>query len=130
MKPLIRIKESWKILNTATKVLVFIALACLFHTIFAVFFDNDHAAPSDVAIRSIMSSIFGYIFGSQVTENSNIENKKTQTIIASIVAILCLVVAIASHWLNVNQISASAVELRNLLFSAVGFLLGRAKGTE
>jgi hypothetical protein len=122
------IKEFISSANLAIKSLIIIGFIALAETILTIFFDpNDQNSPTSVSIRSIMSSIFGFIFGTQVTENSNITSKKLQTLLSCIVAIVCLFTCIAIHWLDANQTGASAVEIRNLLFASVGFLLSRAK---
>ncbi|KZL90694.1 hypothetical protein [Clostridium magnum] len=122
------IKEYIGSVNMAVKSLIIIGFIALAETILTIFFDPyNQTSPTDVSIRSVMSSIFGFIFGAQTTENSNITSKKLQTFISCTVAIICLLTSVAVHWLNVNQTGASAVEIRNLLFASVGFLLSRAK---
>jgi len=124
------IKEYVSSVNMAVKALIIIGFVALTETTLSIFFDSNQNSPTDVAIRSIMSSIFGFIFGAQTTENINITSKKLQTLIASIVAIICLLSSVAVHWLSSNQYGASAVEIRNLLFASVGFLLSRAKSID
>ncbi|GFP75320.1 hypothetical protein [Clostridium fungisolvens] len=119
----------YKNTNLATKALITIGMIALIETVLTVFLDTSQTSPNAIAIRSVMSSIFGFIFGSQLSENSNIENINIQTQIAILVALICLITSIIAHWLNVNQVGAASVEIRNLLFSAVGFLLSRAKHT-
>jgi hypothetical protein len=46
---------------------------------------------------------------------------------ALIVSLICLTTIILGQLFYVNQGGAALVEIRNLLFSAVGFLLSRAK---
>ena len=117
-------------INLATKSLIIIGMICLIETVFSVFLDINQTTPNDIAIRSVMSSIFGFIFGSQLSENSNVANRNIQTQIAFTVSLICLIASIAGHWLFVNQDGAASVEIRNLLFSAVGFLLSRAKHSD
>ncbi|MBV7275930.1 hypothetical protein [Clostridium thailandense] len=122
------IKEYLNSTTIAVKALIIIGFVALTETFLTIFFDSSNQnSPSDVAIRSIMSNIFGFIFGTQTTENSNISNKNLQTITACIVAAICLLITIAVHWLGLDQNGSSIVEIRNLLFASVGFLLGRAK---
>ncbi|QAA32442.1 hypothetical protein [Clostridium manihotivorum] len=128
MKSLLRrFVRFYKGLNLATRALIIVGMISLVETVLTVFFDANQTSPNSIAIRSVMSSIFGFIFGSQLSENSNLENVNIQTQIAIIVAIVCLATSIAGHWVYINQAGAAAVEIRNLLFSAVGFLLSRAK---
>lgn len=122
------IKEYISSTTIAVKALIIIGFIALAETILTIFFDSSNQnSPTDIAVRSVMSSIFGFIFGAQTTENSNINNKNLQTIIACVVAIICLLISIAIHWLGLNQSGESTVEIRNLLFASVGFLLGRAR---
>jgi hypothetical protein len=122
--------EFYKSINLATKSLIIIGMVSLIETVLTVFLDIQQTSPNDIAIRSIMSSIFGFIFGSQLSENSNVGNRNIQTQISLIVSLMCLTTIILGHWLYVNQDGAAMVEIRNLLFSAVGFLLSRAKNSD
>jgi ABC-type cobalamin transport system permease subunit len=122
-----KFKKFYESINLTTKSLIIIGLICLFETVITVFFDTHQTSPNDIAVRSVMSSIFGFIFGSQLSENSNMENRNIQTLIAFVVSMVCLITIIAGHWLHAKQDGAALVEIRNLLFSAVGFMLSRAK---
>ena len=62
--------------------------------------------------------------------NSSIKNKKFQTFAASAVALGSLLVVMLTQWVPVNQSGASLVEIRNLMFSSVGFLVSRSKSIE
>ena len=131
MKHMIKkINNFYKSIDLSTKSLILIGMISLIQTVISIFFDAQQISPNDVAIRSIMASIFGFIFGSQLSENSNIKNKNIQTITAISVALVCLITSILSHWFELSQDTAAVVEIRNLLFSAVGFLLSRAKRVE
>ncbi|MGG7178608.1 hypothetical protein ACQPU1_13485 [Clostridium paraputrificum] len=113
----------------ATKVILLIGIICLINTILSIFFSSTFASPADVAIRSVMSSIFGYILGDHCLPN-NFGNNGIQVSIASIVALFCMAAIILLYWTDISQSSAAAVEIRNLLFSSVGFLISKAKGEE
>jgi hypothetical protein len=124
------ITEYCRTISLATKALIFIGIISLIETVIAIFFDVDQTSPNDVAIRSVMSNIFGFVFGAQLSENSNVKNRHLQTVVAVIVAAICITTLILGHWIDVDQTGAASVEIRNLLFSAVGFLLSRAKSIE
>jgi hypothetical protein len=131
MKQMIReIKDYCKSISLATKALIFIGITSLIQTVVTIFFDIDQTSPNDIAIRSVMSNIFGFIFGAQLSENSNVKNRQLQTLVAIIVASISLATLVLGHWVDVSQIGAASVEIRNLLFSAVGFLLSRAKSVD
>lgn len=124
------ITEYCRTISLATKALIFIGIISLIETVMAIFLDVDQTSPNDVAIRSVMSNIFGFLFGAQLSENSNVKNRHLQTLVSVIVAAICITTLILGHWIDVDQTGASSVEIRNLLFSAVGFLLSRAKSIE
>lgn len=126
----IKFIKFYKSINKVIKSLIIIGLLSLTETVFTVFWDAEQTSPNDIAVRSVMSSIFGFIFGSQLSENSNVKNRNIQTKIAFTVALICLATLILGHWFNVNQNGAATVEIRNLLFSAVGFLLSSAKHSD
>lgn len=127
-KTMSSIKKYFNCTNSATRALIFLGILSLIHTIITVFFDFSQGSPSDVAIRSVMSNIFGFIFGEQTVENSNMKNKNSQTCLAFIIALACLVVSMISHWIRrISPTNVALIELRNLLFVSLGFLLSRAK---
>ncbi|MFA9397211.1 MAG: hypothetical protein ACERKV_02965 [Clostridiaceae bacterium] len=126
-KYLLYIKNKMSSICLCLKCLILISFISLINTSLTVFFSFAQSDPSDVAIRSVMSSIFGFIFGSQFSDNKNINDKTIQIIIASIVSLICLTVSILSHWLHMPQETPAAVEIRNLLFASVGFLLSKSK---
>lgn len=111
----------------ASKVIIFLALASFLFTIFSVFHTEYFTDPSLITIRSIMSSIFGYLFGDNILDSSKQSSKNLYTIVASIIAILALITIMLSSLLPVEQDSAAIVEVRNTLFSSVGFLISKAK---
>lgn len=122
-----KLKYFWKNTNLATRSLLLLGFLSLIQIICTIFLGYGESTAADVTIRSIASSIFGFVFGDQSIDNSNIASKEIQIIIASIVALITLLVVIFSLWLNVEQSSGPLSEIRNLLFGAVGFLISRAK---
>lgn len=126
----IKFIKFYKSINKVIKSLIIIGLLSLTETVFTVFWDAEQTSPNDIAVRSVMSSIFGFIFGSQLSENSNVKNRNIQTKTAFTVSLICLTTLILGHWFYVNQNGAATVEIRNLLFSAVGFLLSSAKHSD
>jgi cell division protein FtsL len=122
-------RNFWNSFTLRNRFLILLGLIALLHNAVTVFYNSHSTDPADVAIRSVMSSIFGFFFGTQAVNNNHL-NTQLQTIVAGNVALLTLLVVIASNWANVDHGSASIVELRNLMFSAVGFLLGRSDNKE
>ena len=70
-------------LNNAAKILLILATVCLIQTICVMLFNLEGSSPSEVTIRSTMSSIFGYFFGQQCKNNFNIVNYNSQIYFAS-----------------------------------------------
>lgn len=111
----------------ASKIIILLGLLSFFFTIFSIFFADHFTNPSLISIRSVMSSIFGYLFGDNVFNNNDLDSKNLYTIVASVIALSSLIAIMIGSMLPVDQGSASIVETRNLLFSSVGFLVSRAK---
>lgn len=120
----------WNSQCNATKILTILGFMGLSHTCISVFTRNSFSSPSSLAVRSIVSSIFGYLFGEQLIPNDNFSNKKFQIAISSIIAVITLVITILSDWIGIDQNNAALVEIRSLLFSSVGFLISRCKSSD
>lgn len=125
-----KIKNFWHQTNIATKFLLLIGFLSLIQISLTVFFNYNDSSPAIITVRSIASNIFGFIFGDQSVDNSNIASKYTQTFIAAMAALICMIIVIVSHWYNINQSNASLIEIRNILFASIGFLISRAKNSE
>lgn len=129
MKFLKQMIKKYRAQCSSTKILLIIGLVCLINTAVTVFFIDTNTTPTDIAIRSTMASIFGYIFGEHCIPNE-FGNKGIQILAAGFTSLICLTVMIVLHWSNVAEGNSSSVELRNLLFSSVGFLISKAKNDE
>lgn len=123
------IYKKFKAQCSSTKILLIIGVVCLLNTTFVVLLSNTTSTSSDIAIRSTMASIFGYIFGEHCLPNE-FGNKGIQIIAAGSTSLICLTVLVILHWTNNIEGTNSSVELRNLLFSSVGFLISKAKNDE
>ena len=113
----------------STKVILIIGIICLINTILTIFFSSTNTSPADVAIRSVMSSIFGYILGDRCIPN-DFGHNGIQVPIASLVALVCLIAIIITSWIGIDLSASPSAEIRNLLFSSVGFLISKAKAEE
>lgn len=121
--------ETFKEQCPATRILLLIGLFCLINTALTVFFTKYNGTATDIAIRSTMSSIFGYIFGEHCLPNK-FGNKGMQIIVAGCTSFICLLVLIILHWSTYEKGIYSDAEIRNLLSSSVGFLISKAKNQE
>lgn len=111
----------------ASKVIILLGLLSFFFTAISIFYIDSLKNPSLLTIQSIMSSIFGYLFGDNVLNKDKSNSKNLYTIIASIISFFSLIVLMISSLVNIDQESASIIEIRNLLFLSVGFLISKAK---
>ncbi|WP_300350442.1 hypothetical protein [Clostridium sp.] len=111
----------------ASKVIILLGLISFFFTAISIFYIDYLKNPSLLTIQSIMSSIFGYLFGDNVLKKDKSNSKNLYTIIASIISFFSLIVLMISSLVNIDQESTSIIEIRNLLFLSVGFLISKSK---
>lgn len=126
LKEIKKMIKLFKSQSQASKVIIIIGLICLTNTILSIIFSNTFTSPTDVALRSVMSSIFGYILGEHCIPN-NFGKNGIQILVASVVAFICLFTLIYINWMSISQSTCAAVEIRNLLLSSVGFLISRVR---
>ena len=127
-KQIVKLKKLWLSQCLAMRFLTLLGFTAFIHTCITIFTNGSFSASSNETIRSVMSSIFGYIFGNQIIPNNNIKNKKFQVFVAGFMAILSLAVCIISYWTSIDEANSAIGEIRNILFSTVGFLISRVKG--
>lgn len=114
-------------LNNAAKILLILATVCLIQTICVMLFNLEGSSPSEVTIRSTMSSIFGYFFGQQCKNHFNIVNYNSQIYFAGFISFITLGAAILMTWLPINQNTPATADIRNLLLTTVGFIICMVK---
>lgn len=129
IKFLKHINATFKSQPASTKALIIIVVICLANTALTAFVTSTSTSLTDVAIRSTLSSILGYIFGEHC-KKTKFPNENFQIIIAGFTSFICLLVIMILHWTSTQTINPSAVEIRNLLFTSVGFLLSKAKNND
>ncbi|GFZ31758.1 hypothetical protein CSC2_22840 [Clostridium zeae] len=122
-----KLKKIWETQCLAMRFLTVIGFIAFIHTCITIFINGGFSSSSNETIRSVMSSIFGYIFGDQIIPNNNLRNKKFQVLIAGFMSLLSLVVIMLSYWTSIDQTSSTIGEIRNILFSTVGFLISRVR---
>lgn len=121
------IKRVWSSLCLSTKLLFILCFAALVHTALSTFINAGVTSSTDEAIRTVMISIFGYIFGENNSNRKNIGNKKFQIYVAGFVAFVTLSILIFSKWMLIDSKIVPLVEFKNLLFASIGFLTSKSK---
>lgn len=121
------LKKVWNSLCLSTKILTILCFIALSHTILTIFFDRNSDDSSDEAIRSVMVSILGYIFGETNATGKNIGSKRFRIYVAGFVAFITILILIFSKWFFVNHNSVPLTEFKNILFAAIGFLASMSK---
>lgn len=122
------LRRVWSSLCLSTKFLTVICFASLAYMIITTFAVKSVNNSSDEAIRSIMLSIFGYIFGQ--SNNSVIESigsRRFRIYVAGFVALITTLILIISELAFTSLNSAPIGEFKNLLFASVGFLTSMSK---
>ncbi|QLY81200.1 hypothetical protein [Clostridium intestinale] len=128
LKTIRDLRRVWRSLCLSTKFLTVICFASLSYMIITTFSVKNINNSSDEAIRSIMLSIFGYIFGQ--SNNSVIESigsRRFRIYVAGFVALITTLILIISEFTLINLNSAPIGEFKNLLFASVGFLTSMSK---
>lgn len=121
------LRKVWRSLCLSTKFLTVICFASLLYMVITTFTAKNVNNSSDEAIRSIMVSIFGYIFGQSNSVIESIGSKRFRIYVAGIVALVTTLILILSKWTFINLNSAPITEFKNLLFASVGFLTSMSK---
>lgn len=131
-KAFTELKKLWNTQCLATRLISLIGLILFFHTIIISLTGIGINNEAYTTIKTVMASIFGYIFGGKViTNNNNIYNKRFQVIFTGIIALGSLIAIIISHWIYMYDTeNPVALEIRNTLFTAVGFLISKAENQE
>lgn len=117
--------NKWKGIHITYKILFIISMLT-FSTIIVSVFDNTLGEEGNlVIIRTIFSSIIGFLLESS-TQNKTICNGKGadfRNITVGIVSIIITIVVISCYMLEIGNSNASLILLKNVLFSCVGFLI-------
>lgn len=107
--------------------LIIISVICLIVISISIFDTSLDATGNLVTIRTIFSAIVGFILEktTSLCEPDPKAVKSKTTIIGSFALIATVIVAL-SYFLDMNVNNPSLVLIKNLLFSAVGFLTSSA----
>ena len=127
-----RIKErindliaSWNKQCTSTQIILSVGFFCLINMVLSIFFDTKSIPENNIAIKSVFSSIFGYIFGKH-SSTSKFGREGIQILVSGIVIFICLITLIVSNWCNYIASASSLADIRDLLLMAIGFLISKA----
>lgn len=128
-KALNELAERWRASYIASKVLFFICMLCFATTLLSIFDMNLNASGNLVTIRTVFSSIVGYMLESSTSKKTvcNDKNAFFRNLVVAIISIASTVAIIFSYILNINPDNPSLILLKNSLFSCVGFLISASK---
>lgn len=115
----------WSKQCTSTKIILVVGFFCLLNMVFATFFNTKSIPENDIAIKSVISSVFGYIFGKHST-TSKFGREEIQILVSGIVIFICLTSLFISNWSNSIASTSNLSEIRSLLLMAIGFLISKA----
>lgn len=150
------LKHDWNNINLAAKALIFIGILVFIASLFIAFNQNvskDIYSSIEVVFRTSLASIFGFLLSSNLKndnsdkdflKNSSItlgiddceedreeynfkEGNSVQLIIAFIICIVCIIAILTIYVLNLAQNIAAISQLRDLMCSSLGFILGESK---
>lgn len=118
------LKNFLKEIGTGCRFLMIILILSLPIICLSIFDNSLDATGNLVTLRTIFSSITGYIL-EKSTCDVNCENTfiKNKTVIVGIFAIISTLVVILAYFLDSNVNNPSLILIKNLLFSSVGFLI-------
>ena len=144
--------DDWDKMNIATKSLVFVGMilfiTCIFITIYSN--GNEVALKSiEVVFRSSLASIFGFILSSnmrtskinkastqnnimrneceeEIIEHNYKEGNIIQIFIALTICVVSIITILTIYVLDITHNIVAITQLRDLMCSAIGFLLGES----
>lgn len=123
MKFLSEIQNFISSLEISCKFLILICVICLPVIALSIFNPYLDANGNLVTIRTLFSSIIGYIL--EKSTNSECVDKKSyknKTLIVGILALTCTIIILLSYIFNSNINNPSLIMIKNLAFSAIGYL--------
>lgn len=149
------LKHDWDNINLAAKALILIGILIFISVLFIAFNQNvskDVYSAIEVIFRTSLASIFGFLLSSKlknnndkdVLKNNSItmdiedcdedregynfkEGNSVQILIAFIICIVCIIAILFIYVLNLAQNIDAISQLRDLMCSSLGFILGESK---
>lgn len=122
-------KERWSQNYIANKVLFIICMIC-FLTILISVFDKDLDATGNlVIIRTVFSSVVGFMLESSTRSEFICYDKSSfiRNLVISTISIITTLVVILCYIYGINSNNPSLILLTNILFSCIGFLISASK---
>jgi len=144
--------DDWDKMNIATKSLVFVGMILFITSIFITIYSkgNEVALKSiEVVFRSSLASVFGFILSSnmktskinkastqnnimrneceeEIIEHNYKEGNMIQIFIALTICIVSIITILTIYVLDITHNIVAITQLRDLMCSAIGFLLGES----
>lgn len=123
------VEEKWSKNYIANKVLFIICMICFITILLSIFDTNLDATGNLVIIRTIFSSIVGYMLESSTRSEfvCSDQNAFIRNAVVSIVSIITTIAVILCYLYNIDPNNPSLILLKNVLFSCIGFLISASK---
>ncbi|MGL5381192.1 hypothetical protein [Clostridium sp.] len=111
-------------LGPSCKFLMVIGTITLGATCLSIFDTNLDATGNLVTIRTVFSSIVGYIL-EKSTRTCKVDKLllKNKVLIVGSMSVIFTIVVLFSYLLDINVNNPSLILIKNLLYSSVGFLI-------
>ncbi len=121
--------EKWQSIYITYKILFIIAMLSFGLIIFSVFNPDFKSVDNLVAIRTIFSSIIGFLLEncSQNKTNCNEKIMFFRNLVVGIISITITIVIMVAYIYTVDIDNESMILLKNILFSCIGFLISASK---
>lgn len=117
--------KKWKAIHITYKILFVISMLTFFTIIISVFDTSLDDYGNLVIIRTVFSSIIGFLLESSTQSKAVCTGKVAdfRNLTVGIVSIIITIVVIISYIYNFSSSNTSLILLKNILFSCVGFLI-------
>lgn len=128
---LINFKKNFSKIYISSKFLFIIAFFSFLMISISIFIPNLTAMDNVVTIRTVFSSIIGWILESTSREMlCNDKSLLLRNYVIGLLALSILMLLGLSIYFSINVNNPSLILLKNTLFSAVGFLISSSKNCE
>lgn len=120
---------SWRSMYISFKILLIVLLLCFFTIGSSIFNPFLDATGNLVTIRTIFSSIIGYVLESSTKQVIACKKNAVvlRNIIVGFIAIGITIIIIFSYFYAVDVNNPSLLLFKNILFSCIGFLISASE---